>query len=196
MKSGGTELAEWRSCCPISSALDVLGDKWSLLIIRDLIVHGTRTFSQFLNAPEHISTNILTSRLKLLSRLKLIERTGPNASARTTHSPSPSAAPRCDPSSRASPTGPTPTSRNSTTACRASARECRSLRTVRHGSDSVSTVRRLTRRPRPSCAVRCNYSRRRAATQRRCCARTLRVAANTVMSGAALPLLPSVSNCA
>jgi DNA-binding HxlR family transcriptional regulator len=77
-----TEGTEWRSCCPISSALDVLGDKWSLLIIRDLIVHRTRTYSQFLDSPEHISTNILASRLKLLSELKLIERTDPNASAR------------------------------------------------------------------------------------------------------------------
>jgi DNA-binding HxlR family transcriptional regulator len=76
------ERTEWRSCCPISSALDVLGDKWSLLIIRDLIVHGTRTFSQFLDSPEHISTNILASRLKLLTELNLIERTDPNASAR------------------------------------------------------------------------------------------------------------------
>ena len=82
MTSDGTKLTEWRSCCPISSALDVLGDKWSLLIIRDLIVHGPRTFSQFLDAPEHMSTNILTSRLKLLTRLNLIERTDPNASAR------------------------------------------------------------------------------------------------------------------
>jgi DNA-binding HxlR family transcriptional regulator len=77
-----TEGTEWRSCCPISSALDVLGDKWSLLIIRDLIVHRTRTYSQFIDSPEHISTNILASRLKLLSELKLIERTDPNASAR------------------------------------------------------------------------------------------------------------------
>lgn len=76
------EGTEWRSCCPISSALDVLGDKWSLLIIRDLVVHRTRTYSQFLDSPEHISTNILASRLKLLSELKLIERTDPNASAR------------------------------------------------------------------------------------------------------------------
>jgi DNA-binding HxlR family transcriptional regulator len=75
------ERTEWRSCCAISSALDVLGDKWSLLIIRDLIVHGTRTFSQFLDSPEHISTNILAARLKLLSGLNLIERTDPNASA-------------------------------------------------------------------------------------------------------------------
>jgi DNA-binding HxlR family transcriptional regulator len=76
------DVAEWRSCCPISSALDVLGDKWSLLIIRDLLMHGPRTFSQFLHSPEHISTNILTARLKLLTQFNLIERTDPNASAR------------------------------------------------------------------------------------------------------------------
>jgi DNA-binding HxlR family transcriptional regulator len=73
---------DWRSPCPISSALDVLGDKWSLLIIRDLIIHGPRTYSQFLDAPERISTNILASRLELLACLKLIERTSPEAASR------------------------------------------------------------------------------------------------------------------
>jgi len=73
---------EWRSVCPISSALDVLGDKWSLLIIRDLLIHGPRTYSDFLASPEQISTNILASRLKMLTCLGLIERTKPQASAR------------------------------------------------------------------------------------------------------------------
>jgi DNA-binding HxlR family transcriptional regulator len=73
---------EWRSVCPISSALDQLGDKWSLLVIRDLIIHGTRTYSQFLQSPERISTNILASRLELLTCLKLIERTNPEATSR------------------------------------------------------------------------------------------------------------------
>jgi DNA-binding HxlR family transcriptional regulator len=73
---------EWRSICPISSALDVLGDKWSLLIIRDLLIYGPRTYSEFLASPEHISTNILASRLNLLTCLKLIERTNPEATAR------------------------------------------------------------------------------------------------------------------
>jgi DNA-binding HxlR family transcriptional regulator len=73
---------DWRSKCPISSALDVLGDKWSLLIIRDLLIHGPRTYSEFLESPEHISTNILASRLSLLTCLKLIERTNPQATAR------------------------------------------------------------------------------------------------------------------
>ncbi|NCX82261.1 MAG: transcriptional regulator [Betaproteobacteria bacterium] len=73
---------EWRSMCPISSALDVLGDKWSLLIIRDLLIHGPRTYSEFLASPEHIATNILASRMNLLTSLKLIERTNPEATAR------------------------------------------------------------------------------------------------------------------
>ena len=73
---------DWRSKCPISSALDVLGDKWSLLIIRDLLIHGPRTYSEFLESPEHISTNILASRLSLLTCLKLIERANPQAAAR------------------------------------------------------------------------------------------------------------------
>lgn len=73
---------EWRSMCPISSALDVLGDKWSLLIIRDLIIHGPRTYSQLLESSERISTNILASRLDLLACLKLIERVNPEAASR------------------------------------------------------------------------------------------------------------------
>ena len=80
--TGDTEGVDWRSVCPISSALDVLGDKWSLLIIRDLLMHGPRTYSEFLEAPEHISTNILASRLSLLTHLKLIERSNPQAPPR------------------------------------------------------------------------------------------------------------------
>jgi DNA-binding HxlR family transcriptional regulator len=77
-----TDEVDWRSICPISSALDVVGDRWSLLIIRDLLIHGTRTYSEFLGSREHISTNILADRLDLLSCLKLIERTHPDASPR------------------------------------------------------------------------------------------------------------------
>lgn len=73
---------DWRSDCPISSALDVLGDKWSLLIIRDLLTHGPRTYTQLLESPEHISTNILAARLHLLACIGLIERTNPEAAAR------------------------------------------------------------------------------------------------------------------
>jgi len=73
---------DWRSVCPISSALDVVGDKWSLLIIRDLLIRGPRTYSQFLESPERISTNILASRLELLTCLKLIERSSPESASR------------------------------------------------------------------------------------------------------------------
>jgi DNA-binding HxlR family transcriptional regulator len=76
------ETLDWRSVCPISSGLDVLGDKWSLLIVRDLISHGTRTYSEFLESPEHVSTNILAARLRLLTSVGIIERTNPNAAAR------------------------------------------------------------------------------------------------------------------
>ncbi|MBL7809175.1 MAG: helix-turn-helix transcriptional regulator [Saprospiraceae bacterium] len=56
-------MQKFRSTCPIASALDLLGDKWSLLIIRDLAFMGKRTYSEFLASEEKISTNILADRL-------------------------------------------------------------------------------------------------------------------------------------
>src|ERR1044071_667610 len=55
-----------RSDCPISYALDIFGDKWSLLIIRDLMFKHKATYGDFLNSEEKISTNILADRLELL----------------------------------------------------------------------------------------------------------------------------------
>jgi len=52
-----------RSDCPISSALEVVGDRWTLLLIRDLIFGGARTFKDFLASREGIATNILSDRL-------------------------------------------------------------------------------------------------------------------------------------
>ena len=72
----------WRSVCPIASGLDVLGDKWSLVIVRDLIEHGTRTYSEFCESPEGISTNILATRLRWLSSLGLIEHVDPDGASR------------------------------------------------------------------------------------------------------------------
>lgn len=63
---------EFRSTCPVSVLLDVVGDKWSILIIRDLY-KGRTTFSEFLSSKEKISTNILTDRLKKLVKDGLIE---------------------------------------------------------------------------------------------------------------------------
>ncbi len=64
----------FRSDCPISSALDLFGDKWSLLIIRDLVYFGERTFKDFANAAERISTARLTDRLCKLESLELITK--------------------------------------------------------------------------------------------------------------------------
>lgn len=55
-----------RSDCPISFSLDVFGDKWSLLIIRDAVFAGTQTFNGFLRADEGIARNILANRLTYL----------------------------------------------------------------------------------------------------------------------------------
>jgi len=77
-----THTIDWRSVCSITSGLDVLGDKWSLLIVRDLIAHGTRTYSEFRESPEHVATNILADRLRLLTSLGIIERSDPLGAAR------------------------------------------------------------------------------------------------------------------
>jgi len=55
-----------RSGCPVSVSLDVFGDRWSLLIVRDLMVRGLRTFKDFEESGESISTNILADRLQKL----------------------------------------------------------------------------------------------------------------------------------
>ena len=55
-----------RSECPISYTLDIFGDKWTLLIIRDLLLFGKDSFSEFLGSDEKIATNILTDRLSVL----------------------------------------------------------------------------------------------------------------------------------
>ncbi|HYC72311.1 MAG TPA: helix-turn-helix domain-containing protein [Opitutaceae bacterium] len=64
-----------RSDCPIANALDLLGDRWSLLIVRDLTFRGFREFGQFLAADEGISTNILAERLERLCCAGLLVRT-------------------------------------------------------------------------------------------------------------------------
>ena len=63
-----------RSECPLSGFLDLLGDKWSLLVIRDLMFNHKNTFGDFLKSPEGIATNILTSRLVKLEENGFIEK--------------------------------------------------------------------------------------------------------------------------
>lgn len=64
-----------RSCCPLTNALDIIGDKWTLLIVRDMIFIGKSQFGDFLESPEGISTNILTDRLKKLEEYGLVSKT-------------------------------------------------------------------------------------------------------------------------
>jgi DNA-binding HxlR family transcriptional regulator len=61
-----------RSGCPVSVALDVFGDTWSLLIVRDLMVRGFQTFKEFHEAGEGIATNILADRLQKLETAGII----------------------------------------------------------------------------------------------------------------------------
>jgi DNA-binding HxlR family transcriptional regulator len=60
--------------CPISSTLDILGDKWTLLIVRDLMFMGKKTYGEFLQSGEKIATNILADRLLLLEKNGIIEK--------------------------------------------------------------------------------------------------------------------------
>ena len=61
-----------RSSCAVASTLDLVGDKWSLLVIRDLL-HGKRTYGEILQSPEGIPTNILADRLARLEQAGIIE---------------------------------------------------------------------------------------------------------------------------
>lgn len=63
-----------RSNCPISFSLDLVGDSWSLLIIRDIVFAGKRTFGEFLASDEGIARNILASRLSRLESIGLIKK--------------------------------------------------------------------------------------------------------------------------
>ena len=63
-----------RSPCPVANVLDILGDKWTLLVIRDLWM-GKQTYSELQNSPETIPSNILAERLKRLLTAGIIEKT-------------------------------------------------------------------------------------------------------------------------
>lgn len=71
-----------RSDCPTNYALEAIGDSWSLLIVRDLMFKGKRTYSEFADSEERISTNILAQRLKRLSAAGIIRRDGSGRSTR------------------------------------------------------------------------------------------------------------------
>ena len=61
-----------RSGCPLNASVEMLGDRWSLLIIRDMMLLGYRTFKEFLNSHERIASNILADRLRRLEKYSII----------------------------------------------------------------------------------------------------------------------------
>lgn len=66
--------AKYRSHCPINFVLETFGDKWTLLIIRDLMFKGKSNFREFLKSDEKIATNILSDRLKRLEEHGIVEK--------------------------------------------------------------------------------------------------------------------------
>ncbi|WP_127140597.1 winged helix-turn-helix transcriptional regulator [Flagellimonas marinaquae] len=66
--------SKFRSTCPIATALDIIGDKWSLLILRDMLTSGKKTFKEFSESQEGIAPGILSARLKWLEENELITK--------------------------------------------------------------------------------------------------------------------------
>lgn len=65
-----------RSNCPIANVLDIVGDRWTLLVVRDIAVFGKTSFSEIASSPERIPPSTLTARLEVLVREKFISKTG------------------------------------------------------------------------------------------------------------------------
>lgn len=71
MKSG---MKKVRSHCPVNFALEHFGDKWSLLILRDIVFRGKKTYGEFLKSEEGFATNILASRLEMLEEEGILKK--------------------------------------------------------------------------------------------------------------------------
>lgn len=67
------DASERRSPCPVACTLDILGDRWTLLVVRDLFL-GRSRFRDFVSSPEGIPTNILTERLERLTAAGIVEQ--------------------------------------------------------------------------------------------------------------------------
>ena len=63
-----------KSHCPIARALDILGDKWTLIILRDMLVFEKKQFREFSASPEQIPTNVLSDRLKMLESREIVTK--------------------------------------------------------------------------------------------------------------------------
>lgn len=77
---------EWRSDCPINICLEIFGDRWTLLIVRDLMLKGRSRFGELLQGGESIASNILTDRLAKLEQYDIVEkRRDPRDARRSTY---------------------------------------------------------------------------------------------------------------
>jgi len=65
-------LQDRRSACPVSFCLDILGDRWTMLVIRDMVMFGSQRFSEFVSSGEGIATNVLSDRLQCLSEQGIV----------------------------------------------------------------------------------------------------------------------------
>ena len=66
---------KFRCDCPFTSALDILGDKWMLVIVKLMLIEGKETFKDFIESEEAIATNILSTKLKMLEEFGIIIKT-------------------------------------------------------------------------------------------------------------------------
>ena len=64
----------FRCSCPITSSLDIVGDKWTLVIIKQMLFEQKSTFKDFTESQEAIATNILSSRLKMMEKFRIINK--------------------------------------------------------------------------------------------------------------------------
>lgn len=64
----------FRCSCPVTSALDILGDKWSLVLIKQMLLEDMKTFKDFSESDEGIASNILSSRLKMFEKIEIVRK--------------------------------------------------------------------------------------------------------------------------
>ncbi|MDD1443646.1 helix-turn-helix transcriptional regulator [Dolichospermum sp. ST_sed3] len=76
---------DFRCNCPFTSALDILGDKWMLVIVKQMLIEGKETFKDFTESEEAIATNILSVKLKLLEEVGIIIKTQRPENKKTNH---------------------------------------------------------------------------------------------------------------
>lgn len=76
---------KFRCDCPITSTLDIIGDKWILVIIKQMIIEGKETFKDFTNSVEGIATNILSAKLKYLEEVGLLTKSKLSTNKKTVY---------------------------------------------------------------------------------------------------------------